>query len=488
MEKIYFPLEKTVFLPREKAPIGKMEHVAVRAEVDTIEPAQTGWLCYGKLMIDIEYLPMGTGKSKHAAHTEQWQQISQQLLAAGSKEKEQCCIEVEFIQELPDRDFVYGSVFSAEVEKKTWQQIASNALEIGVNIALFAKEQQKKNKNKKTREKSDKSYEDQDYFVLEQDSFSLEDKIEEGKPADPSRTKKATGKEPEELYYYADEEGCNDLFTDAGIDDQQDTIIFMPEQAEKPQGKDSICDLDFTTKGQHLCETKQDKPNPPADCDGEITLSGEIVLEEAEARECNAMEQKPITPETKPESTTILDCVCEKEPIHKPSDKENETKDEIKDMVTEITPEESTCVNQEMVLEQADQKDLSLTPSDKSDKTDKTNQSKEEDCNIVPLPLSPKEKLRFWKGKKNKQEMQEMAAMEETPANPFAGGFNASTPAPAPAEPKKGYRLKFYVVQGGEDLAAIAEKHCVSPGSILAANKNITEEDIRTGMVLSIPM
>lgn len=50
----------------------------------------------------------------------------------------------------------------------------------------------------------------------------------------------------------------------------------------------------------------------------------------------------------------------------------------------------------------------------------------------------------------------------------------------------KHYVLKFYIVQSGEDLDAIAEKHQVNKENILALNQ-INEEEIRTGQVLSVP-
>ncbi len=48
------------------------------------------------------------------------------------------------------------------------------------------------------------------------------------------------------------------------------------------------------------------------------------------------------------------------------------------------------------------------------------------------------------------------------------------------------YRLCFYRVQNGEDLDAVAEKHALSRESIIAANR-VGEEDIKTGMLLTIP-
>jgi len=48
------------------------------------------------------------------------------------------------------------------------------------------------------------------------------------------------------------------------------------------------------------------------------------------------------------------------------------------------------------------------------------------------------------------------------------------------------YCLKFYLVQSGEDLAAVAEKHDISKEELEDANK-MTEEDICTGMILNIP-
>ena len=48
------------------------------------------------------------------------------------------------------------------------------------------------------------------------------------------------------------------------------------------------------------------------------------------------------------------------------------------------------------------------------------------------------------------------------------------------------YRLRFYLVQDGEDLAAVAEKHQLSKEALKSANP-ILEEEVRTGMVLSIP-
>ena len=48
------------------------------------------------------------------------------------------------------------------------------------------------------------------------------------------------------------------------------------------------------------------------------------------------------------------------------------------------------------------------------------------------------------------------------------------------------YKLCFYRVQNGEDLDAVAEKHALSREIIIAANR-VGEEDIKTGMLLTIP-
>lgn len=483
MDKIYFPIEKTVFLPREKAPIGKMEQVTTKAKIDAIEPAQTGWLCYGKLLIDLTYTPMGTGREKHQ---EQWKQVSQQLLAMGKEAKESCSIIVDFIQELPDRDFTYGCEFDADVQKKTWQQIASNALEIGVDIALSVREKQKKTMQDMA--------EAQDHcMVLEQDSFSLEEK-----KADPTRTKKATAQEPEELYYYADEEGC----AMTNLDSNEDTLVFCPTEPAEEKKDNCHYPVDFTqkelcpteegtgSKGQHLLG-KHDE-DKKTDCPIEMTLEGDMAFQ----ANCPAEHEKE--KKTEPKETDHVDCCLEENEEAAPCLAERKAEITEKMMEMEMEKEtliitnttennaapaekptdtvdtahetEEVCVNEEMVLETA--------PLPTDDNTDDA-------CEVVPLPLPGKEKHHFWKGKRDKKgdfslsDLPDMSDM--TP--PFS-----AAPAEKPAEPKKGYRLKFYVVQGGEDLAAIAEKHSVSPDSILAANKNISEEDIRTGMVLSIPM
>ena len=483
MDKIYFPIEKTVFLPREKAPIGKMERVTTKAKVDAIEPAQTGWLCYGKLLIDLEYTPVGTGREKH---TEHWKQVSQQMMAMGKDAREICSIVVDFIQELPDRDFTYGCEFDADVQKKTWQQIASNALEIGVDIALSVREREKK------AGRDDAAAEDH-CMVLEQDSFSLEEKR-----VDASRTKKATAEEPEELYYYAAEEGC-DMIT---LDTDEDTVVFCPAEEVNQAEKTDCCgypaDMDRKelcptsegagSKGQHLYEKQETKPiGETTDCIDEMVLTGDMAFtadcptkETKGAKEKQEKKEMQTKKKVEEKECCSMDC-CEAASCLAETEAEVAAINEQEAAPVLATPkdetlpaeesavavEETICVNEEIVLE--------TTPI-------VVEESENEDCEVVPLPLPGKEKHRFWKGKKDKREDngkdEEMAGM----MNPF------SSPAEKPAETKKGYRLKFYVVQGGEDLAAIAEKHSVSPDSILAANKNISEEDIRTGMVLSIPM
>lgn len=476
MDKIYFPVEKTVFLPREKAPIGKMERVTTKAKIDAIEPAQTGWLCYGKLLIDLEYTPVGTGREKHPEH---WKQVSQQMMAMGKDAKEICSIVVDFIQELPDRDFTYGCEFDADVQKKTWQQIASNALEIGVDIALSVRERQKK------AEKDNSSAEDH-CMVLEQDSFSLEER-----PVDTSRTKKATAEEPEELYYYAAEEGC-DMIT---LDTNDESITFCPAETSKQEEKTDCCgspvDLDRTelcptgegagSKGQHLCGKKETKSaEEKTDCRDEMVLEGDMVF----TADCPTIEANPdkekkemkTKKKAEEKENCPVDC-CEVAPCLSESEAAAEAQEAVpvlavpkpeaaqEEKPAAVAVEETVCVDEEIVLE--------TTPIAAEEDND--------GCKVVPLPLPGKEKHRFWKGKKDKKDDAGKDEEMTGTMNPF------STPAEKPAEPKKGYRLKFYVVQGGEDLAAIAEKHCVSPDSILAANKNISEEDIRTGMVLSIP-
>lgn len=479
MDKIYFPVEKTVFLPREKAPIGKMERVTTKAKVDAVEPAQTGWLCYGKLFIDLEYTPVGTGREKHPEH---WKQVSQQMMAMGKEAKEICSIVVDFIQELPDRDFTYGCEFDADVQKKTWQQIASNALEIGVDIALSVREHQKKAvKNNASAEEH--------YMVLEQDSFSLEEK-----PADASRTKKATAEEPEELYYYAAEEGC-DMIT---LESDEDTIAFCPAETAKQEEKTDCCgspvDLDRKelcptgegagSKGQHLYEKKETKSaGEKTDCREEMALEGDMVFTAdcptTEAKSDKEKKETKTKKKAEEKENCAMDC-CESAPCLSETEagaagqqdavpvlavpRDEATQEE---KPAAVIVEEEICVNEEVVLD--------ATPTG-------AEEDGNDNCEVVPLPLPGKEKHRFWKGKKDKKD--DAGKDEETTGmmNPFAA------PMEKPAEPKKGYRLKFYVVQGGEDLAAIAEKHGVSPDSILAANKNIGEEDIRTGMVLSIPM
>ena len=455
MDKIYFPIEKTVFLPREKAPIGKMEQVKAKAEVDAIEPNGNRWLCYGKLLIDMIYTPMGTAKGKHQEH---WKDVSQQLMTMGKEAKESCTIIVDFIQELPDHDYTYGCQFDADVQKKTWQQIASNALEIGVDIALSLKEEKKK-------PTKDGAVGEEHYMVLEQDSFSLEEKI-----PDPSRTKKATDNQPEEFYYYAAEEGCDMI----SLDCADDAIVFCPQEKEGEK-KTDCCNgpVDLTqkeicptkegagSKGQHLFEKKETK----ADCREEMALEGDMAF----VADCPAPAEKKEKPEkTEPCNTSCdtaspaedaVSCMAEVKPTAP-------LQDEVIKEEAQVDITEETCVNEEIILEAAEPEE----PEDKG-------------CEVVPLPLPGKEKHRFWKGKKEKKDFMEQEDNDMTAPRTFSPDLSEK-----PTEPRKGYRLKFYVVQGGEDLAAIAEKHSVSPGSILAANKNITEEDIRTGMVLSIPM
>lgn len=457
MDKIYFPIEKTVFLPREKAPIGKMEQVKARAEVDAIEPNGTGWLCYGKLLIDMVYTPMGTTKGKHQEH---WKDVSQQLMTMGKEAKEICTIIVDFIQELPDRDYTYGCQFDADVQKKTWQQIASNALEIGVDIALSLKEEKKKPAKGDT-------VDEEHYLVLEQDSFSLEEKT-----PDPARTKKATDSQPEEPYYYAAEEGCEMIHLDCA----DDTIVFCPQEKEEEKKTDccnapvdlmqqEICPIreGAGSKGQHLCEKKEIKANNKADdkdlCQEEVALEGNMSF----LTDCPATAEKTETCETSCDNLSPIEdsvsCMAEMKPTVPVQDKV------IKEEV-QIDPTEEICLNEEIILE-----------------TEETAEWEDKGCEVVPLPLPGKEKHRFWKGKKEKKDFMEQEDNDMAAPSTFSPCLDEK-----PAEPRKGYRLKFYVVQGGEDLAAIAEKHSVSPSSILAANKNISEEDIRTGMVLSIPM
>ncbi|GEM_PF-4203323 len=48
------------------------------------------------------------------------------------------------------------------------------------------------------------------------------------------------------------------------------------------------------------------------------------------------------------------------------------------------------------------------------------------------------------------------------------------------------YRMKFYLVQEGEDLEAVAQRHNISSESLKGANQ-VSEEALRTGMLLNIP-
>ena len=251
MEKIYFPLEKTIFLPRGKAPIGKMEHFAASAEVQAIEPAQTGWLCYGRLTIALEYLPMGRATTKGDG---EWRQISQALLSMGKEEKERCIIEADFIQELPDRPDPFAEGLVANIQKKHWQQIASNALEIQVEVMLTCKEK----KRIPVEKRQDFSHNGD--ILLSQDHFLLEDLVEgRSFPADAlddMRAKKNPDGTNGEAYYYAAEDPCEQqLQTDEG------------RNRNEPEGKQGIAfcpeELVFSEEGMILEETCPAESNGP---------------------------------------------------------------------------------------------------------------------------------------------------------------------------------------------------------------------------------
>ena len=285
------------------------------------------------------------------------------------------------------------------------------------------------------------------------------------------------------------------------LDSNEDTLVFCPTPPAEEKNDGCHSPVDFTqkelcpteegtgSKGQHLLgKQPKDHCRPEAElvlegdmtfqanCPAEPQKENKTELKETDHIDCCPEENEEAAPclaERKAEITEkMMEIEMEKETLiitntnennAAPAEKPTDTVD-----TTDTTNEtEEVCVNEEMVLE--------TTPLPAEDNTDDA-------CEVVPLPLPGKEKHHFWKGKRDKKEDFTLPDMLDMPA-PFS-----PAPAEKPAEPKKGYRLKFYVVQGGEDLAAIAEKHSVSPDSILAANKNISEEDIRTGMVLSIPM
>jgi len=114
----------------------------------------------------------------------------------------------------------------------------------------------------------------------------------------------------------------------------------------------------------------------------------------------------------------------------------------------------------------------------------------EEILNFVPIPVEDKKKDPHFKHRAQMTEIKQHFYRKtpgETKQKAKGNVFQEEKEFPEDNQMGESYfKMKFYCVQSGEDLDAVAYKLGVSKESICQTNL-ISEEDIRTGMLLSIP-